>query len=175
MLANPLAGPRASTHPFKFPGLGTVCLCHLIRHRHIQISFIQRVEDWVHYNRSALNAFANRPIPLPLGRRLQVSVRNTGIFVFLPATYTIQLSESSQFVSGMLRLLVDRNSPEADLVLENYVDVRRWAAEYFRTQHSSQKIDSDVPIVRMQIFELTDHAHLSDSFVAPHCNYEHLL
>ncbi|KAH0838845.1 hypothetical protein J3R83DRAFT_7257 [Lanmaoa asiatica] len=73
---------------------------------------------------------------LPLGRRLEVSI-----------------DEPSEFILGAIQLLVnrdrrgcaDRSRQLGPQLIENYVDINRWATEYFRSRHGTHVVDSDVP------------------------------
>lgn len=72
--------------------------------------------------------------------------------------HKLQLNESSQFITGALQLLVNRDHPKGahsdpsrrlgPQLLENFVDIRHWAQEYFRARHKMQNVEGDVPIVR---------------------------
>ncbi|KAI9461150.1 hypothetical protein HD554DRAFT_2316687 [Boletus coccyginus] len=94
------------------------------------------VEDWVIHTRPILQDYANRQTSLPLGRRLEVSI-----------------DEPPQFILGAIQLLVnrdkrgctDRSRQLGPQLIENFVDIDRWAKEYFRSRHSMQVVDSDVP------------------------------
>ncbi|KIJ60510.1 hypothetical protein HYDPIDRAFT_51791, partial [Hydnomerulius pinastri MD-312] len=116
-------------------------------------------EDWVAHNRPILQDYANRQTSLPLGRRVEIT-----------------LNEPSQFVLGGLQLLVnrdpkdsftDRSRPLGPQLIENFVDVRRWATEYFRSRHAMQTVHSDVPtlltIITNNFYEA--HVQLIDRLV----------
>ncbi|KAF8553175.1 hypothetical protein OG21DRAFT_1414806, partial [Imleria badia] len=94
------------------------------------------VEDWVVHNRPILQDYADRQTSLPLGCRLEVSI-----------------DEPPQFILGATQLLVnrdqrgctDRSRQLGPQLIENFVDIDLWAREYFRSQHATQLVDSDVP------------------------------
>lgn len=75
--------------------------------------------------------------------------------------HKLQLNEPSQFITGALQLLVNRDHPKdahsdpsrrlGPQLLENFVDIRHWAQEYFRTRHKMQNVEGDVPIVRFRL------------------------
>ncbi|KIJ14819.1 hypothetical protein PAXINDRAFT_78584, partial [Paxillus involutus ATCC 200175] len=109
------------------------------------------VEDWVAHSTPILQHYANRQTSLPLGRRLDVS-----------------LDEPSQFILGGLQLLVNRDpknctDPSRQLgpqLIENFVDIRRWATEYFRSRHGMQAVDNDVPTLLTVITNNFYEAHV---------------
>ncbi|KAG8220652.1 hypothetical protein J3R82DRAFT_2920 [Butyriboletus roseoflavus] len=98
-------------------------------------SFYNPVEDWVIHNRPILQDYADRQTSLPLGCRLEVSI-----------------DEPPQFILGAIQLLVNRDREDytersrqlGPRLIENFVDIDRWAKEYFRSRHGTQLVDSDV-------------------------------
>ncbi|KAL4069131.1 hypothetical protein J3A83DRAFT_4059514, partial [Scleroderma citrinum] len=113
----------------------------------------QPVEDWVTHTKSILAMYADRQVPLPLNRKLDIS-----------------LNEPSQFVAGALQLLVNRDHPKdacldpsrrlGPQLLENFVDIRHWAHEYFRTRHKMKNVENDVPILLTAITNIFYEAHM---------------
>ncbi|KAF9221260.1 hypothetical protein BS17DRAFT_711915, partial [Gyrodon lividus] len=109
------------------------------------------VEDWVAHNTPILQDYANRQTSLPLGKRLEVS-----------------LDKPSQFISGGLQLLVNRDpknctnrSPQlGPQLIENFVDIHRWATEYFRSRHGMEAVDDDVPTLLTVITNNFYEAHV---------------
>lgn len=96
--------------------------------------------EWVEHTQPILQDYANRQIPLPLGRRVDVS-----------------LNEHSQFMHGALQLLANRDHPQNSPIdasrqlgpqlIENFTDVHRWATEYFRTRFGMSTVGSDIPVL----------------------------
>ncbi|KAG2135162.1 hypothetical protein DEU56DRAFT_913528 [Suillus clintonianus] len=109
-------------------------------------------EEWVAHTRPILQDYANRQIPLPLGRRVNVS-----------------LNEPSQFIQGALQLLANRDHPKNPPVepsrqlgpqlLENFTDVHRWATEYFRARFGMSTVGSDIPVLLTIITNTFYEAH----------------
>ena len=66
-----------------------------------------------------------------------------------------QIDEPSRSILAALHLLVNRDKPGCTdrsrklgpQLIENFLDIERWAKEYFRSRHATQVIDSDVPTV----------------------------
>ncbi|KAF8433741.1 hypothetical protein L210DRAFT_3411579, partial [Boletus edulis BED1] len=93
-------------------------------------------ENWVMHTRPILQDYADRQTSLPLGRRLEVTI-----------------DEPPKFILAAVQLLVNRDQKGCagrsgrlgPQLIENFVDIDRWAKEYFRSRHDLQVVDSDVP------------------------------
>lgn len=83
-------------------------------------------------------------------------------------------------MTGALQLLVNRDHPKdthsdpsrrlGPQLLENFVDIRHWAQEYFRARHKMQNVEDDVPVVR-SILHLWLREIDERSVSAPDCDY----
>ncbi|KAG2753568.1 hypothetical protein P692DRAFT_20668958, partial [Suillus brevipes Sb2] len=116
--------------------------------------------EWVAHTRPILQDYANRQIPLPLGRRVDVS-----------------LNKPSQFIQGALQLLANRDHPQKSPIdasrqlgpqlIENFTDVHRWATEYFRMRFGMSTVGSDIPVLLTIITNTfyEAHTHLIDSII----------
>ncbi|KAF8124051.1 hypothetical protein EV363DRAFT_1227624 [Boletus edulis] len=99
-------------------------------------SIFDTAENWVMHTRPILQDYADRQPSLPLGRRLEVTI-----------------DEPPMFILGAVQLLVNRDQKGCagrsgrlgPQLIENFVDIDRWAKEYFRSRHDLQVVDSDVP------------------------------
>ncbi|KAG6373248.1 hypothetical protein JVT61DRAFT_6874 [Boletus reticuloceps] len=99
-------------------------------------SIFDIAENWVMHTRPILQDYADRQTSLPLGRRLEVTI-----------------DEPPKFILGAVQLLVNRDQKGCagrsgrlgPQLIENFVDIDRWAKEYFRSRHDLQVVDSDVP------------------------------
>ncbi|KAG9310438.1 hypothetical protein JVU11DRAFT_9578 [Chiua virens] len=93
------------------------------------------IEDWVSGNRPILQDYADRQISLPVGERLEVSVK-----------------EPSQSILAALKLLANRDQegyvePSRRLgpqLIENFAEIDCWAKEYLRARHHTRIVDSEV-------------------------------
>lgn len=116
--------------------------------------------EWVAHTRPILQDYANRQIPLPLGRRVNVS-----------------LNKPSQFIQGALQLLANRDHPQKSPIdvsrqlgpqlIENFTDVHKWATEYFRMRFGMSTVGSDIPVLLTIITNTfyEAHTHLIDSII----------
>ncbi|KDQ57013.1 hypothetical protein JAAARDRAFT_131175, partial [Jaapia argillacea MUCL 33604] len=98
-------------------------------------------KEWVLHNERILEEYAKRQISLPLGKRLNP-----------------EWDEASQFTHGTIRLLAgkgaagqDSSSPVTPQVLEDYVDLDRWAKEYFRSRYQMNRTGKNVSVLLSMI------------------------
>ncbi|EGN94226.1 hypothetical protein SERLA73DRAFT_144740, partial [Serpula lacrymans var. lacrymans S7.3] len=122
-------------------------------------TFADSPEEWVTQNEQILREYASRQTHPPLGRRVDVS-----------------LNEPSQFIEGTLQMLANRNPPHSTpepsrqlepQLLENFTDIHRWAAEYFRVRFGQQTVGTNVPVILTIITNnfYEAHMHLIDRLV----------
>ncbi|KAH7912659.1 hypothetical protein BJ138DRAFT_1147773 [Hygrophoropsis aurantiaca] len=113
----------------------------------------QSATGWVTHNKPILQDYANRQISPSLGERVNVS-----------------LNHPSQFIAGALQLLTNRDSDDSDTgrpqlgpqLLENFIDIHRWAEEYIRVRlgMSTQDIGENVPLLLVIITNNFYEAHM---------------
>ncbi|KAF9465096.1 hypothetical protein BDZ94DRAFT_1254477 [Collybia nuda] len=116
--------------------------------------------QWVNHNAPLLHDYAVRQIRPPLSNRVNV-----------------EFNHPSQFVTGMMQMLANRDPKGEDdpeptrrtppQLLEGFVDLNRWAKEYLRAHYGLERLGEGVPnlltIIANNFYEA--HMHLMDAIM----------